>query len=54
MARKLCDQYVNFGGTKGTFWNARDALVESGEVVCDGKPMIMHLIKKDPANNQPF
>jgi len=53
-ARELCDLYVSGGGTKGTFWNARDALVEAGEMVCDGKPLIMHLIKKAPGNGQPY
>jgi hypothetical protein len=53
-ASELCDRYVREKGTKGTFWNARDDLVDAGDIVCDGKPMIIHLVKKESANGQPF
>jgi hypothetical protein len=42
-ATELCDKYVEAGGKESTFWNARDDLVAGGEVVCEGKPKIVHL-----------
>ena len=53
-AQALCDQYILGGGTKGTFWNARDALVESGEIVCDGKPMLLHLVNGGAESAKPY
>ncbi len=52
-ASQLCDRYIGKGGTKGTFWNARDDLVDAGDIVCDGKPMIIHLVKKESNDGQP-
>jgi hypothetical protein len=42
-ATALCTKWCDAGGKKQTFWDARDAMVEAGEVVCDGKPLVLHL-----------
>jgi hypothetical protein len=42
-ATTLCTKWCDAGGRKGTFWLARDAMVEAGEVVCEGKPLVIHL-----------
>jgi hypothetical protein len=47
IARDLCARWVKAGEKKNAFWKARDAMVEDGELVCDGKPLIMHLIRDD-------
>jgi hypothetical protein len=52
-AAALCAEYVQSGGAESTFWNARDDMVEAGELVCDGKPKIMHLIRLPPDEDQP-
>jgi hypothetical protein len=43
----LCDEWTRTGGSKSAFWRARDAMVETGELTCEGKPLIMHLIRTD-------
>jgi len=51
--RKLAavlSEWTKTGGSVGTFWNARDAMVDAGELTCDGKPKILHLI---PAQQPP-
>jgi hypothetical protein len=53
-ASALCDRYVSEGGTKSTFWNVRDDLVDDGTIVCDGKPMIIHLVDKDAQNGSSY
>jgi hypothetical protein len=45
-ARDVCSQYEAAGGSKGTFWNARDDMVLAGELECGGKPLVMHLVAK--------
>jgi hypothetical protein len=37
-------EWVKTGGSEGTFWNARDFMVAAGEVTCEGKPKVLHLI----------
>jgi hypothetical protein len=44
-ATTLRDRWVEQGEKESTFWNARDALRESGDVIQDGKPYILHLVK---------
>lgn len=46
-ARDLCAAWEKEGNHKNAFWGARDAMVEAGELACDGKPLIMHLISRD-------
>jgi hypothetical protein len=39
----LCDRFiVAHGGSKDTFYRARDDLVEAGEIRCDGDPRRLH------------
>jgi hypothetical protein len=45
-ATDLCTAWEDSGQARNTFWRARDAMVEAGELVCDGKPLIMHLIRQ--------
>jgi hypothetical protein len=51
-ATDLCDQFVEAGGSATTFWNARDTMVEAGELTCDGKPKVMHLVRRDGAQTE--
>ena len=37
-------EWTKSGGSEGTLWNARDAMVDAGEITCDGKPKVLHLI----------
>jgi hypothetical protein len=37
-------EWTKSGGSEGTFWNARDAMVSAGELTCEGKPKIIRLI----------
>jgi hypothetical protein len=53
-AAALCAEYVQSGGTESTFWNARDDMVEAGELTCDGKPKIMHLIRLAADDDQSY
>jgi hypothetical protein len=53
-ATAVLSEWVNAGGRESTFWNARDDMVKAGELVCDGKPKIMHLIREDRDDDQPF
>ncbi len=46
-ATTLCDVWMKDGGSKSAFWRARDAMVEAGEVVCEGKPYILHLNRSE-------
>lgn len=43
----VCSEWVEAGGSKSAFYRARDAMVESGELRCEGKPLILHLIRPD-------
>jgi hypothetical protein len=43
-ATELCDEFIDTGGTKSTFWRARDDLVDAGKVTCDGTPKMFRLV----------
>jgi hypothetical protein len=49
---ELCDEWVKAGGKEGTFWNARKAMVEAGDLTCDGRPQIMHLRRPEGSETQ--
>jgi hypothetical protein len=44
-ATKLCHEFEETGGSSNAFWRARDAMVEAGEVTCDGRPLILRLVR---------
>lgn len=46
-AAKLCESWEKAKGAKNTFWRARDDMVAAGEMICQGKPLVMHLVKKE-------
>jgi len=48
-AAALCARWEAEHGNTSAFWRARNALVEAGELICDGKPLILHLIRQGPA-----
>jgi hypothetical protein len=49
LARDLCSEWEQSGKDKNAFWRARDYLVTQGELVCDGKPLVLHLVVGDEA-----
>ncbi len=52
--RDLLAEWEKAGNDKNAFWRDRDAMVEAGELVCDGRPKIMHLIQTEaPGNGKP-
>jgi hypothetical protein len=44
-AAALCLKWEDTRENKNAFWSARDLMVEAGELVCEGKPFILHLIR---------
>ena len=40
----LRDAWVESGGSNGSFYDARNNLVESGRVIQEGKPFLLHLV----------
>jgi hypothetical protein len=52
LARELCKEWEKAGGSAAAFWRARDELVEAGDLVCDGKPMLIHLTQSGAARAQ--
>jgi hypothetical protein len=51
----LCQRWEDAKGARNTFWRARDDMVAAGELVCNGKPMLMHLVKPEADDDsQPF
>jgi hypothetical protein len=54
-ATVLCDAWVSLGKGHGpsAFWRARDSLVESGALICEGKPLVMHLNSTSPETPSP-
>jgi hypothetical protein len=51
-ATDLCNLYEEAGGAKGTFRNARDDMVQAAELVCNGRPLVMHLVPDSQSKNQ--
>ena len=51
-ATALCHEWVSEGGSKSAFWRARNAMVEDGELVCEGKPLILHLNRTEPEDEE--
>jgi hypothetical protein len=41
-------EFIDGGGAERTFWRARDELVNSGEITCEGIPKMLHLIVPEP------
>jgi hypothetical protein len=50
----LLNDFLATGGTENTFWRARDELVESGELTCEGRPKLLHLVNGAEAPEVPF
>lgn len=46
-ASSLCREWEESGGAASAFWRARDAMVDDGELVCEGRPLILHLYRPD-------
>jgi hypothetical protein len=47
-ARELCGEWEQSGENEKAFWGARDLMVKAGELTCEGKPYILHLIMAEP------
>jgi hypothetical protein len=43
-ATALCTEWESTGNSSAWFWRARDFLVASNQLSCEGKPFIMHLL----------
>lgn len=52
-AAELCQKWQDAKGDKSAFWRARDAMVKAGELVCEGKPLVLHLVKTE-ADDDPL
>lgn len=50
-ATALCLEWTNTGNAKNAFWSARDAMVAAGELVCEGKPLVLHLNRTEAVAN---
>lgn len=46
-ATKLAAAWLAKKGSKSAFWRARDVMLEAGELICEGRPYILHLIATD-------
>ncbi len=47
LARDLCTEWEKSGKDKNAFWRARDYLVEQDDLVSDGKPLMLHLVREE-------
>ena len=52
-AAELCHQWEEANGSKSAFWRARDAMVKEGTLVCEGAPLILHLNRTEPEDDEP-
>jgi len=43
----LCREWEVLGNHKSAFYRARDAMVDGGELICEGKPLVLELIATD-------
>jgi hypothetical protein len=46
-AAELCEKWTDAKGDEKAFWRARDAMVKAGELVCEGKPRLLHLVASE-------
>jgi hypothetical protein len=42
-ATELCEEWEEAKGSASAFWRARDVMVKAGELVSEGKPLVLHL-----------
>lgn len=50
----LIDEFIASGGSKSSFFRARDVMVSAGEIICDGSPMTIRLVNVAPLNGDSF
>ncbi len=50
-AKEICSEWEEAGESDKAFWGARDVLVKAGELTCEGKPVILHLILPESEPN---
>jgi hypothetical protein len=46
-ATTLCKEWEASGESDSAFWRARDVMRDSGDLTCEGKPLILHLNQGD-------
>jgi hypothetical protein len=46
-ASALCAEWEQSGKAKTAFWRARDLLRDQGKLICEGEPLILHLIQEE-------
>lgn len=47
-ATEVCGEWEQAGEHRKAFWGARDEMVKGGKLLCEGKPLILHLITTEP------